>query len=240
MRQTKYITSGGLAFAEDKDMEKLRSYSLKGWHVSDFKLMGYTLEKGESSDYIYSVDYRSLAEDEKEEYLDFFSSTGWSHVVSEGDIHLFRAYPSTKPIYSDRHTMGEKHASSIASMQKFALPLVFITVLVWIGAMLSTGNLESILYLIASILGVILIPTAWTMITTYRNKWKVEERRGLVNLLKTIPFLFLLTFVIILLVIGGTETTVKILTSMMIGGIAGPTAVWIIMSLLNKKVNKRN
>ena len=47
MRQTKYITSGGLAFSEDKDMEKLRRFSLKGWHVSGFKFMGYTLEKGE-------------------------------------------------------------------------------------------------------------------------------------------------------------------------------------------------
>ncbi|MFD1852244.1 hypothetical protein [Oceanobacillus bengalensis] len=46
MRQTQYIMSGGLAFSEDKDMEKLRRYSLDGWHVSDFKFMGYTLEKG--------------------------------------------------------------------------------------------------------------------------------------------------------------------------------------------------
>lgn len=72
MKQTKYIMSGGLAFSEDKDMEKLRQFSLKGWHVSDFKFMGYTLKKGESFDYIYSVDYRSLNEDEVEEYLDFF------------------------------------------------------------------------------------------------------------------------------------------------------------------------
>jgi len=64
MRHTKYVMSGGLAFSEDKDMEKLRGLSLKGWHVSDFKFMGYTLEKGESTDYIYSVDYRSLKEGE--------------------------------------------------------------------------------------------------------------------------------------------------------------------------------
>ena len=83
MKQTKYITSGGLAFSEDNDMEKLRRFSLKGWHVSDFKFMGYTLEKGEISDYIYSIDYRSLKEDEEEEYFDFFSSSGWSHIASE-------------------------------------------------------------------------------------------------------------------------------------------------------------
>ncbi len=37
MRKTKYFMSGGLAFSEDKDMEKLHRYSLKGWHVNDFK-----------------------------------------------------------------------------------------------------------------------------------------------------------------------------------------------------------
>lgn len=36
MKQTKYMMSGGLAFSEEKDMEKLRRYSLKGWHVRDF------------------------------------------------------------------------------------------------------------------------------------------------------------------------------------------------------------
>ena len=108
MKQTKYITSGGLAFSEDKDMEKLRRYSLKGWHVSDFKFMGYTLEKGEISDYIYSIDYRSLKEDEEEEYFDFFSFSGWSHIASEAYIHLFRAHPGTKPIYSDRDTIVGK------------------------------------------------------------------------------------------------------------------------------------
>ncbi|WP_255267008.1 DUF2812 domain-containing protein [Bacillus cereus] len=169
MRQTKYIMSGGLAFSEDKDMEKLRRFSLKGWHVSDFKFMGYTLEKGESSDYIYSVDYRSLKEDEEEEYFDFFSSSGWSHIASERNIHLFRAHPGTKPIYSDRDKSIEKYENSNHSMKCLAIPLVLITVLVWVGAMISSGTLKSLLHVIAVILSVIAIPTVWTVIATYNN-----------------------------------------------------------------------
>ncbi|WP_017728792.1 DUF2812 domain-containing protein [Halalkalibacterium ligniniphilum] len=177
MRQTKYITSGGLAFSEEKDMEKLRRFSLKGWHVSDFKFMGYTLEKGESSDYIYSVDYRSFKEDEEEEYFDFFSSSGWSHIASEGYIHLFRAPPGTKPIYSDRDTSVEKYENLIGSMKCLAIPLVLITVLVWVGAMISSGTLKSLLHVIAVILSIIAIPTAWTVIATYNNKWKVKGKK---------------------------------------------------------------
>ena len=240
MKQQKYITSGGLAFSEDNDMENLRRFSLKGWHVSDFKFLGYTLERGESLDYIYSIDYRSLKEDEVEEYFDFFASSGWSHIASKGVIHLFRALPGTKPIYSDRDTIVEKHESSIASMKNFAIPFVLITVLVWIGAMLTSGTLKPLLLLIAVILSIIAIPTAWTVITTYSNKWEVEGKKGLVSLVKSIPYqiLLLLTVVITILVIGGTGTTVEILISMIIGAITLPTVIWVIMSLYHKMGGK--
>src|SRR5699024_9138033 len=226
MSQTKYITSGGLAFSENKDMEKLRKYSLKGWHVRDFKFMGYTLEKGVSSDYVYSVDYRSLKAEEEEEYFDFFSSAGWSHVASEADIHLFRASPGTKPIYTDRDTRIEKYKSSGNSMRKFAIPLVFITILAWIGTMLISGILESLLLVVAVILSIIALPTAWTVVATYNNKWKVEGRKKLVNLMKVIPVLLLFISVIILLVFNGSGTTIDILLYMIIGAVALPTAIW--------------
>lgn len=239
MRQTKYIMSGGLAFSEDKDMEKLRRFSLKGWHVSDFKFMGYTLEKGESSDYIYSVDYRSLKEDEEEEYFDFFSSSGWSHIASERNIHIFRAHPGTKPIYSDRDTSIEKYENLNHSMKCLAIPLVLITVLVWVGAMISSGTLKSLLHVIAVILSVIAIPTVWTVIATYNNKWKVKGKEGLVNLLKTIPFFLFLIAIIILLFVDGVDSVVRLLASMAIGAIALPTAIWVIMSLYHKMSGKR-
>lgn len=237
MSHTKYIMSGGLAFSEDKDMEKLRRFSLKGWHVSDFKFMGYTLKKGESSDYIYSVDYRLLKEDEEEEYFDFFSSSGWSHIASEGDIHLFRAKPNTKSIYSDRDTSIEKYNNLARSMNYFAIPFVLITVLAWVGAMISSGTLQSILFVIAVIFTVVAIPTAWTVIATYNNKWKVKEKKGLVNLFKTIPVLLFLIAVFILLYVDGSS--VNILASMLIGAIALPTAIWIIMSLYHKMRGKK-
>ncbi|WP_243526729.1 DUF2812 domain-containing protein [Bacillus pseudomycoides] len=239
MRQTKYIMSGGLAFSENKDMEKLRRFSLKGWHVSDFKFMGYTLEKGESSDYIYSVDYRSLKKDEEEEYFDFFSSSGWSHIASERNIHLFRAHPGTKPIYSDRDTSIEKYENFNHSMKCLAIPLVLITVLVWVGAMISSGTLKSLLHVIAVILSVIAIPTVWTVIATYNNKWKVKGKEGLVNLLKTIPFFLFLIAIIILLFVDGSDSVVRLLASMAIGAIALPTAIWVIMSLYHKMGGKR-
>ena len=236
MRQTKYIMSGGLSFSEEKDMEKLRQFSLKGWHVSNFKFMGYTLKKGESSDYIYSVDYRSLKADEEEEYFDFFSSSGWSHIASEGDIHLFRAQPNTKPIYSDRDTSVEKYENLAHSMNYFAIPFVLITVLAWVGAMMSSGILQSILNTIAVFCTVIAIPTAWTVMATYNNKWKVKEKQGLVNLFKMTPVILFLIAVSILVYV---DSPFEILAFMIIGAIALPTAIWIIMSLSHKIGQKK-
>lgn len=238
MRQTKYIISGGLAFTEEKDMEKLRRYSLKGWHASDFKFMGYTLEKGESTEYIYSVDYRSLEEDEEEEYFDFFSSAGWSHITSEANIHLFRAPPNTKPIYSDRDTTVEKYETLSGSIKKLVIPFVLITALVWGGAMISYGTLESLLQIIAVILSVIAIPIALTAVASYTNKWKVEGRRGLVNLVKVILLLLLLIPVMILFFVDGVGATVTLL-KIMIGAIAFPTAIWLLMSFYHNFARKR-
>ncbi|HLR51810.1 MAG TPA: DUF2812 domain-containing protein [Candidatus Avamphibacillus sp.] len=235
MKQRKYITSGGLAFSEDKDMEKLHRFSLKGWHVSDFKFMGYTLEKGERSDYIYSVDYCSINESEEEEYFDLFSSAGWTHVTSEGDIHLFRASPDTKPIHSECETVAEKHDNLGGSMRWSAISLILITALVWLGTFLSTGSLQMILAVIAVIFTMIAFPAAWTVITIYTNKSKAKGNGGLVNLTKTLPIIFPVLFaVIILLIFGSSGNAGRILASMVIGGIALPTVIWVVMSLYHK------
>ena len=216
MGQTKYITSGGLAFAEYEDMDKLRRYSLKGWHVSGFSFMGYTLKKGENMDYIYTIDYRLLHADERDEYVDFFFDSGWTHVTSEGDIHLFRAQPGTKPIYTDPDTTIEKYQNLSGSTVKFAVPLFIFTALSWGGAMLSSSTLQSIFLVLAVILTVFVIPTAWTLLKTFGNKWKAEGKRSLVNLVKIAPYLFLTITIIVLLFVRGTGTTVKILISMVI------------------------
>jgi len=231
MKSTRYITSGGLAFSEGKDMEKLRRFSLKGWHVSGFAFMGYTLEKGESADYIYSIDYRSLKEDEKEEYLTYFSSAGWSLVASQADIHLFRAKSGTKPIYSDRDTMVEKYETSNKNMKTLTISSVLLTILAWAGAMFSSGILHSILTVVAFILTVPTLPIVWTAVSTYSNKWKVEGRSGLVHTVKIIPTLLALASILILFFANDTDNIVRLIAYIIIGAVGIPTAVWVFMAL---------
>jgi len=235
MGKTKYMMSGGLAFSEDKDMERLRACSLNGWHICDIKFMGYALERGESTDYIYSVDYQTVNEEESEEYFDLFSAAGWTHITSKGDIHLFRATPGTKPIHSDRATVAVKHDNLGKSLKWLAISMLFMTVLVWMGALISTGPLRTMLAIIATILCIVSIPLGWTVMTIYHNKWKAKGKKGLVHLVKTIPFLFILSVaVIISVVVDNSGRAFRIFASMAIGAIAFPAAIWIIMSLYHK------
>lgn len=233
MRDTKYMMSGGLAFSEDKDMETLRKYSLKGWHVRDFKFMGYTLEKGESADYIYSVDYQTLNKEEAEEYFDFFSASGWTHISSQGNTHLFRALPGTKPIHSDRETVAEKHNHLGSSMKWTSISLVLITMLMWVGALLTDGGIQLTIIVMAVIFSVVAIPIAWTVMTIYQNKWKAEGKMGLANLIRIVPILFILCVAVTILIVVD-HNPLLMLASMLLGAVTLPTIVWLIMSLYHK------
>ncbi len=234
MRATKYIMSGGLAFSEDKDMETLRQYSLKGWHVRDFKFMGYTLEKGESADYIYSVDYQNLNEEEAAEYFDFFASAGWTHITSQGNMHLFRALPGTKPIHSDRATVAEKHHHLGSPMKWPAISLVMITLLLWVGAVLTDGGLKITIMVMIVIFSVISIPLSWTVLTIYQNKWRAEGKKGLANLVKFVPILFILFVAVMILLVVDNHSPFLMFAYMILGAITLPTIVWLIMSIYHK------
>ena len=126
MKKTKYVPSGGLAFTEEKDMQKLSQFAKKGWMVERFTNFGYKLVEGEPKDIEYSLDYQKGAD---EEYFLFFEEAGWSHVCSIGnEIHLFSAPAGTKPIYTDTQTTIEKYEREKKQMGKSALPFLISTI----------------------------------------------------------------------------------------------------------------
>lgn len=233
MKKTKYIMSEGLAFAEEKDMEKLRKYSLKGWHVKSLKLMGYMLEKGESQDFIYSIDYRHLDVEEGDEYFDYFASAGWTHIASEGYIHLFRALPGTKPIYSDQDTSLEKYHYLYSSSNRFALPLLFVTCLSWAGAWWSEGVLQMILFIAALLLTMFAVPAVWTAIAAYSNEWKVKGNRNMARLIKVGPAVLVISAVVAFMLIY-IPNAIRILIVMAIAGMITPVVISSVLSLYYK------
>ncbi|PEA56757.1 hypothetical protein CON64_00515 [Bacillus pseudomycoides] len=152
MKKTKYISSGGLAFYEEKEMKKLDEYAKKGWILEGFAPLGYKLRKDEPKNIQYSLDYQ---QDADEEYFMYFEEAGWSHVCSSANaIHIFCAPVGTKPIYSDKTTIIEKYDREKKLMGKVALPLLVSTVIFFLLSILSSNNwMPEIVGNIASFLG---------------------------------------------------------------------------------------
>ncbi len=72
------------------DLEKLSKKAKQGWLLKDLAFAGYRLEKSVPEEIEYSIDYRLLKEEEKEEYLELFVMAGWEHVCSSYDHALFQ------------------------------------------------------------------------------------------------------------------------------------------------------
>lgn len=236
MSKTKYMMSGGLAFSEQRDMEKLRKLSSEGWHVRKFSFLGYTLEQGESADYIYSIDYRTLDND-SEEYLELFKDAGWSLVDSSGDIHLFRATSDTKPIYTDRHTTIEKYKNQTKPLKVAMMALVPGTIISWLISVQTTGSIHTLFFSLALLLIVLTIPLLWTALTSYGNQWKAENKNGLVILTKLLPAVAVV--VAFFAIMESDLKAVQIAAAAVIGATVFVTFITLFMSLYHRiKVKK--
>ncbi|EEK70297.1 hypothetical protein bcere0007_52190 [Bacillus mycoides] len=174
MGETKYITSFGIAFSENKDFKKLRKYAAKGWIVKRFKRMGYELEKGNAEDVIFSLDIRELGENDLEEYVEMFELAGWEYVCSSYNMHLFKAKPGTKPIYTDAETKREK----IKNVRKPVISTVAIStallIVSYIVSSMSWGLLSTIFEIVFMFSIVITIPMLMTLIATYYHSLRTR------------------------------------------------------------------
>lgn len=178
MKRTKYMMSNGLAFSEEKDMEKLRQKALNGWHLKGFRFLGYELEKGESEDVVFSIDYRSLQPSEEEEYFEMFSFAGWTHVCSSVDkhMHIFKAKKGTKPIYSDVESTGDKFERLANPIKASAIFFVGLTTVLWLIMTYTKGIVQNITELAFLLSFVLTIPSIMTLSAVYYHKWKNKKK----------------------------------------------------------------
>lgn len=124
-RETRYVMMRGLAFSETSDMKTLQNLAQDGWQLEgiSFCIM-FRLRKAEPEQVEYSMDYR---EDADEDYFEYFRATGWEPVLSAGHIHIFKAPPGTRPLYTDSQTIWEKYSIEKRRFGRytlFSLPLV--------------------------------------------------------------------------------------------------------------------
>src|SRR5690606_34538197 len=137
----------------------------------------------------------------EEEYFELFSSAGWTHVASDAGFHLFRAVPGTIPIYSDRETSLEKYNNMNTFVNKLTIPLCIVTALIWFSTFFSSGQLKSILLIVAIILTALALPAVWTAIAAYSNKLKNNGKTKIsIGIKVAPPIFFIATFIILILI----------------------------------------
>lgn len=175
MTKKKYMMSTGLAFSEQKDLRKLRKKAAQGWIVKRFKLAGYQLEKGPTEDVIFSIDYRDLKEEESQEYFELFDMAGWSHVCSDVGMHLFKAIPGTKPIYSDKESTVDKLVRLGKPMIPITIFCMLLTIISYMLSHVSTNAIQNTFHVLFLISIVITIPALMTSGAVLFHLWK-EKR----------------------------------------------------------------
>ena len=175
MGKTKYMMSNGLAFEEAKDLQKLRKKSLQGWNLKRFRFAGYELEQGEKEDVIYSIDYRNVDPDEEAEYMELFTVSGWVHVCSEYEMHIFKAQPGTMPIYSDRESSIDKITRQGKSVFLLLPICLAITVIPGLMVQFTSGSVQTVLKLVGVSSLVITIPAIMTALAVLYHKWKARK-----------------------------------------------------------------
>ncbi|WP_182298409.1 DUF2812 domain-containing protein [Cohnella cholangitidis] len=164
-RNKRYVSSGGLAFTEQGDMNKLSRLAAKGWLLDSFAPFGYKVRKSEPQQLIYSVDYNNVKPNEMEDYIELFEAGGWSRVCSSSNIHIFSAVPGTKPIYTDNETKVEKYKRTVRMLR----PLLVIPLL------------TAILFVLSS------LPASSTEETTALEQ--AFKTAGLIGLVPSLPIL---------------------------------------------------
>ncbi|WP_130859457.1 DUF2812 domain-containing protein [Gracilibacillus phocaeensis] len=174
MTKYKYMPSEGLAFGEEKDMERLSDYAKQGWILTGNQFLGYRLRKGEPQDLIYSVDTQ---QDADEDYFLIFKEAGWTHLYSMGDIHYFSAPSGTKPIYSDKDSLRERFEQDKRFCGKYAVH--FLTIVLGSVLLLALAEYFALPHFISVILAVIfgmtLIPLVFTSMPYFAYRKKLRE-----------------------------------------------------------------
>jgi hypothetical protein len=177
MEKTKYIYSGGFAFNEQEDMDKLRAYAKEGWLLERQQFMGYQLKKGEPKNIKFSLDYQKEADDD---YFAYFEAAGWTLVCSTAnEIHIFSAPEGTTPIHTDKIPLIEKYKTEKKRMGKIALPSLFVTLMLFFLTVLggigwvpeTIGNISTMLWYVS------LIVPVFTVISFFGYSSKVRKLR---------------------------------------------------------------
>ncbi len=107
------------AWDDEKEEAWLRQMSQAGWHFQRVRFPGrYVFAAGEPCDYVYRMDFNTVARD-YQHYLQLFRDAGWTHLGVYGNWQYFRIEARA----GDDPQIFTDNASKIAKYQRVMLAL---------------------------------------------------------------------------------------------------------------------
>ena len=136
MAKYKYRMGNGLAISPEKDMQMFAEMSAKGWHLEENDGMLFRFAQGEPHRYIYAL---NMDEDTDETMYETYAQCGWTPVIKEKGMHIFRAEEGTPPIFSDVESKCEVLEKERRKFGIYAIVWGIITVILLIAAGILTS-----------------------------------------------------------------------------------------------------
>lgn len=130
--ETKKINKWFWVWDDEKEEAWLRKMANQGWHLSKVGLINsYEFEQEEKRDVIYRIDYKNGYGLKLDEYLQFFSDSGWEHVFEMSGRHYFRAPmrgEDEPEIYTDNESKITKYQQILTGFYIF-IPLFIMFII---------------------------------------------------------------------------------------------------------------
>ena len=158
MSTTKTL-GAGLAFEPEKDLVRFAEMAAQGKHLAGIAHLGHGWRyvDGEPEDVVFDLAYEI---DPDADYLEYFRAAGWSHVLTAGNVHIFKAAPGTPPVHTGEETRREELLRERNRFVGFSL----VALLLFVGVGLGLRHVDWNVWLEMALLVVALIPVVYTVL----------------------------------------------------------------------------
>lgn len=164
--------SSGLAFEPEKDLATFAEMAAQGKRLTGIAHLGHgwRFVEGAPEDVVFDLAYEL---DPDADYLECFRASGWSHVLTAGDAHIFKAAPGTAPVHTDAESRREELLRERNRFAGFSL----ITLLFFVAVGLGVSQVDWNVWLEMALLLVALIPVVYTVLPLVGYWYRSGRRR---------------------------------------------------------------
>lgn len=148
----------GLAFEPEKDLTRFAEMAAQGKHLAGTAKLGHgwRFAEGEPEDVVFDLAYES---DPAADYLEYFRAAGWTHVLTAGDVHIFKAAPGTPPV----HTSAETRREELLRERNRFLGYSLLALLLFVGVGLGVRSVDWNPWLEMALLLAAFLPVVYTV-----------------------------------------------------------------------------